>query len=85
MWNLRRNREKIIAVTGDEKAVTFTSQPEDVPVWRSPRQYLTQLEHFVAKCSERILNIVRDIVIEQESHGVPEDIWRAISTSISPR
>jgi hypothetical protein len=39
----------------------------------------------MAQCRQRILDIIRNVLVEQESHGVPADICRATSTSISPR
>jgi len=86
MRNLLGSGQKIIPVASDQHVAVFGSEEQNLLIGCFWMNQLPQLENFVAQSRKAIGHIIRHIMIEKEFHtGSPGAIWRATSTSISPR
>jgi len=85
MWDLFSGRKKIVSITRNEDVIVLRSETQNVLILRFWIHQVPQLVNFVTLCREAIRGIIRNVVIKKKSQTVSRLIWRAISTSISPR
>jgi hypothetical protein len=77
--------DEIVSIARDQETVVFARKLQDRRVGGFWWKYITDAQDFVIELSEQICEIVRHVLIEQESHGCSCAICCATRRSISPR
>jgi len=85
MSDLFSGRKKIVSIASNQDVIVLRSKTQDVLVSRFRIHQVPQLVNFVALCRKAIRGVIGNVVIEKKFQTVSRLIWRATSTSISPR
>jgi len=81
---LLRQAEKVITIARNHQSVFAISIGQYLNIGRGPVHNLANENDDVAKFPQKVRQVIRHIVIEQEFHCSPAAIWRATKRSISP-
>jgi hypothetical protein len=82
---LRGETQKVVAVASQEHETALIRKPEYGFVESVFRESITQESDIVPELPEQIAQVLRHVVVEQESHSEAGAICLATSKSISPR
>lgn len=82
---LSRELEEVISIARDDDHLVMEGVIQNRGVGGCARKHLAHATHLVSKVLEKVTQLLRDIMVQEEVHDSPADICRATKTSISPR